>query len=56
MHYRDATKQMADYRQQISQLRPKIRSVQQTFEPQVVEDYQLQPRPVRFVCPNYLVP
>ena len=49
MRYQDTSERLAQYRRQISDLRGKIREVQQSVEPQEVMDYTLATRdgPVR---------
>jgi len=49
MRYQDTSERLAQYRQQISDLRGKIRELQQSVEPQAVMDYTLATRdgPVR---------
>src|SRR5262245_47587928 len=49
MQYQDTSERLAQYRQQISDLRGKIRELQQSAEPQAVMDYTLASRdgPVR---------
>ena len=40
MQYADASDKLAQYRQQIAQLRGKMRALQQSVEPQEVSDYE----------------
>jgi predicted dithiol-disulfide oxidoreductase (DUF899 family) len=42
MTYQDTTEALNGYRQQIGELRKKMRALQETIEPQEVEDYSLQ--------------
>jgi len=44
MRYQDTSERLAQYRQQISDLRGKIRALQQSAEPQAVMDYTLASR------------
>ena len=41
MNYRDTAAQLADWRQQIAELRRKMREAQAATEPEAVQDYQL---------------
>ncbi|MDH3689861.1 MAG: DUF899 domain-containing protein [Gammaproteobacteria bacterium] len=40
MHYQDASENLARYRQQIAELRGKMREVQESIEPQEIKDYE----------------
>ncbi|HYM30488.1 MAG TPA: DUF899 family protein [Candidatus Cybelea sp.] len=41
MNYRDTSRRLAEYRQQIDELREKMRSAQAAIEPEEVRDYEL---------------